>query len=310
MTPDDILSRDLGFVDVPPLEDLLDFIVPYDESGLSPLGPIDLLSLELAGLSEEELRPLRALSGPGGVKNQETLRELFSELQEVRVLMRDETTRSDQTTWNKLSTVLDRYSSSLLVFGRDRDHYGADLASRAVRPTAFYNKAWKTEHFDGDTWRKIEESLTRLSYGMYNMYTGNVVTGDEHNEAAGITLEKILRGNDVAPLLRCWSDDDDDALRVHVVGNDDGPALVPDRFAETGSTNSLKEMFPFFHYWSEKAEKFVNGEKTVNITMNIQKFFEDINVTMEEVTDTAELERNFVSLLNRSLEIALGSADF
>lgn len=309
MTPDEILSSDVGFADVAPLEDLLDFIPSYDESGLSPLGPIDLLSLEVAGLSDEDLRALRVLSGNSGEKVQDLLRESFSELQEVRHLMHDETTRSEQTTWNKLSTLLDRYSSSLLLFGRDRDHYGADLASRAVRPTAFYNKAWKTSVYDDATWSQIEESLTRLSYGIYNMYTGNVESGDMNNEAAGITLEKILRGNDVAPLLRTWSDEYDDALRVHVVGNDDGPALVPDRFAETGSTNTLKEMFPFFHYWSEKAEKFVNGEKTVNITMNIQKFFEDINVTMEEVTDTAALEDQFVRMLNRALGIALDAAD-
>lgn len=43
--------------------------------------------------------------------------------------------------------------------------------------------------------------------------------------------------------------------------------------------------------------------------MNIQKFFEDINVTMEEVTDTAALEDQFVRMLNRALGIALDAAD-
>lgn len=295
-----------------PLERLFDFIVPYDEHGLRPLGEIDLLGLELYGeLSEEELRPLRVLGGSEGEKVQERLRESFRDLQKVRELIKDERSRTSSITWKQLDSVLQRYSSTLLSFGRDRDHYGADLMSKAVHSTAFYDKSWKLSKLDSESWTQIEESLSRLSTSIWQAYNGNLSSADENAEHGGLILEKLLRGNELPPIHRSFIDDEDDAIRVHISGSDeDRPAIVPDAFAETGSTNALKEMFPFFRYWSEKAERFVNAEKTVNIELSIGKFFEDLNVTMTDKSDTAELERRFVEMLNRSLEIALGSADF
>ena len=149
-----------------------------------------------------------------------------------------------------------------------------------------------------------------MSTSIWQAYNGNLSSADENAEYGGLILEKLLRGNELSPIRRSFVDDEDDAIRVHISGSDeDFPSIVPDAFAETGSTNALKEMFPFFRYWSEKAERFVNAEKTVTIELSIGKFFEDLNVTMTDKSDTAELERRFVEMLNRSLEIALGSAD-
>lgn len=50
------------------------------------------------------------------------------------------------------------------------------------------------------------------------------------------------------------------------------------------------------------------GSRTNNITVNISKFFDNINVQMNDRTDTAELRRIILESLNRSLEIALSAA--
>ena len=50
------------------------------------------------------------------------------------------------------------------------------------------------------------------------------------------------------------------------------------------------------------------GSRTNNITVNISKFFDNINVEMNDRTDTAELRRIILESLNRSLEIALSAA--
>ncbi|MBO5428063.1 MAG: tape measure protein [Prevotella sp.] len=46
------------------------------------------------------------------------------------------------------------------------------------------------------------------------------------------------------------------------------------------------------------------GTRNTSITMNISKFFDNINVTMADKTDTAELERIVLSSMNRALAIA------
>lgn len=46
------------------------------------------------------------------------------------------------------------------------------------------------------------------------------------------------------------------------------------------------------------------GTRNTSITMNISKFFDSINVTMADKTDTAELERIVLQTMNRALAIA------
>lgn len=46
------------------------------------------------------------------------------------------------------------------------------------------------------------------------------------------------------------------------------------------------------------------GRRNTSITMNISKFFDSINVYMNDRTDTAELERTIVRTMNRALAIA------
>ena len=46
------------------------------------------------------------------------------------------------------------------------------------------------------------------------------------------------------------------------------------------------------------------GTRNTSITMNISKFFDNINVTMTDRTDTAELERTVLQCMNRALAIA------
>lgn len=49
------------------------------------------------------------------------------------------------------------------------------------------------------------------------------------------------------------------------------------------------------------------GTRNTSITMNISKFFDNINVTMMDRTDTAELERIVLQSMNRALAIATSS---
>ena len=46
------------------------------------------------------------------------------------------------------------------------------------------------------------------------------------------------------------------------------------------------------------------GTRNTSINMNISKFFDCINVYMNDKTDTAELERVILQSINRSLAIA------
>lgn len=46
------------------------------------------------------------------------------------------------------------------------------------------------------------------------------------------------------------------------------------------------------------------GRRNTSITMNISKFFDSINVYMNDRTDTAELEQTIVRTMNRALAIA------
>lgn len=50
------------------------------------------------------------------------------------------------------------------------------------------------------------------------------------------------------------------------------------------------------------------GTRNTQITVNIQRFFDDVNVTMMDRTDTAELSRRILECLNRSVEIAMSAA--
>lgn len=51
-------------------------------------------------------------------------------------------------------------------------------------------------------------------------------------------------------------------------------------------------------------ELATGGTRNTSITMNIGKFFDNINVAMNDKTDTAELERVVLQSINRSLAIA------
>ena len=46
------------------------------------------------------------------------------------------------------------------------------------------------------------------------------------------------------------------------------------------------------------------GQRNTSITMNIGKFFDTLQVTMMDMTDTADLETIVVQSLNRALAIA------
>ena len=56
------------------------------------------------------------------------------------------------------------------------------------------------------------------------------------------------------------------------------------------------------------SEVATGGQRNTSITMNIGKFFDNINVYMADATDTNELERTVVEALNRALAVAT-SAD-
>lgn len=56
------------------------------------------------------------------------------------------------------------------------------------------------------------------------------------------------------------------------------------------------------------SEVATGGQRNTSITMNIGKFFDSINVYMADATDTNELERTVVEVLNRALAVAT-SAD-
>lgn len=51
-------------------------------------------------------------------------------------------------------------------------------------------------------------------------------------------------------------------------------------------------------------EMATGGRRSTNITMHIAKFFDNIQVTMADAADTAELERTIIRCLNRALAIA------
>ena len=50
------------------------------------------------------------------------------------------------------------------------------------------------------------------------------------------------------------------------------------------------------------------GTRTASVTVNIQKFFDTMNVTMAAATDTAALERIVLECMNRSIETAMSAA--
>lgn len=291
------------------LLELLSFIPSFDPIELHALGDVDFVGLELAEIMDaDELDVLRRLKDvESGDYIYSELSKCFEDLKEVKHLMTNAETRSRDETWTKLDSVLQRYSSTMLRYGKDVYHYGSDLALQAVHPTAYYHKAWKLEDLTDDHWEEILRSLDDLQLGIYDASVGNMQGELDNSERAGITLERILRGNTVEPLQRKFNDPDEKWQRERI--DPDAPALVPSPFAETGSTSTLKQMFPFFHYWSEKAEEFVNSEKCVNITMNVAKFFEDLNVTMHVKDDTGELEETIVKVLTRALSIAQSAAE-
>lgn len=291
------------------LLELLSFIPAFDPIELHALGDVDFVGLELAEIMDaDELDVLRRLKDvESGDYIYSELSKCFEDLKEVKHLMTNAETRSRDETWTKLDSVLQRYSSTMLRYGKDVYHYGSDLALQAVHPTAYYHKAWKLEDLTDDHWEEILRSLDDLQLGIYDASVGNMQGELDNSERAGITLERILRGNTVEPLQRKFNDPDEKWQRERI--DPDAPALVPSPFAETGSTSTLKQMFPFFHYWSEKAEEFVNSEKCVNITMNVAKFFEDLNVTMHDKDDTGELEETIVKVLTRALSIAQSAAE-
>ena len=291
------------------LLELLSFIPSFDPIELHALGDVDFVGLELAEIMDaDELDVLRRLKdGESGDYIYSELSKCFEDLKEVKHLMTNAETRSRDETWTKLDSVLQRYSSTMLRYGKDVYHYGSNLALQAVHPTAYYHKSWKLEDLADDHWEEILRSLDDLQLGIYDASVGNMQGELDNSERAGITLERILRGNTVEPLQRKFNDPDEKWQRERI--DPDAPALVPSPFAETGSTSTLKQMFPFFHYWSEKAEEFVNSEKCVNITMNVAKFFEDLNVTMHDKDDTGELEDTIVKVLTRALSIAQSAAE-
>lgn len=50
------------------------------------------------------------------------------------------------------------------------------------------------------------------------------------------------------------------------------------------------------------------GSRSTNVTVNIQKFFDSINVTMMDRADSGELQRIILECMNRAMEVALTTA--
>lgn len=50
------------------------------------------------------------------------------------------------------------------------------------------------------------------------------------------------------------------------------------------------------------------GNRSTNVTVNIQKFFDSINVTMMDRADSGELQRIILECINRAMEVALTTA--
>ena len=58
-----------------------------------------------------------------------------------------------------------------------------------------------------------------------------------------------------------------------------------------------------------KAEEITTGgTRNTQVTVNIAKFFDYMNVTMTDRTDTGELRRIVLECMNRSLETAMSAA--
>lgn len=55
-------------------------------------------------------------------------------------------------------------------------------------------------------------------------------------------------------------------------------------------------------------EVITGGTRNTQITLNITKFFDSMNVSMADRTDTAELQRIILEVMNRALEIATSAA--
>lgn len=78
---------------------------------------------------------------------------------------------------------------------------------------------------------------------------------------------------------------------------------VVDKSGFTNASSSMPE--------SEKGksnEVITGGTRNTSITLNISKFFDSLNVSMADRTDTAELQRIILEVMNRSLEIATSAA--
>lgn len=285
------------------------FIPSYDGKDLKPLGSADINSMEIRGdVDAEEARIFRYLLSDRGKETFSSLRSEFKDLLDVKTRLSDKSLRLSPDTWTKLGSVLQRFSSTLLSFGRDRYHYGADLALRSEHSTSYYQKTSKLSSLTDVDWKSILSGVDDLLSSIHHASIGALETSDYEAETLGIILDKLLRGNDTSrirrsPLYACLDSSEDILNPPH-----SEPSSYPlDTLSplETGPSSSLKNLFPFFKYWKEKAESFVNSEKEINITMNISKFFEDMNVTMHDKTDTSELEDIVLSCMNRALGIAL-----
>lgn len=289
---------------------LLTFIPSYDSEKLHPLGSSNLIELYFADiLNDDEMSVLELLQSSDGDKIFKELSESFNELREVKRAMSDVELRTDDATWDKLDKVLHRYASTLQRYGKDIYHYGADLALRAVHPTAYYNKSWTLANLEERDWKALTDSLEELSLSIYGASVGNMEMSSSRSERAGIVLERLLRGNEISPLEWKWKDEEEKPREAQASLSEAGGGLIPNVFEPTGSRGTLQQMLPFFRYWSEKADAFVNSEKRVEITMHIAKFFEDMNVTMHDKSDTGELEDIIVRTLNRALGIAVSMSD-
>lgn len=78
-----------------------------------------------------------------------------------------------------------------------------------------------------------------------------------------------------------------------------GGAMSTDGGGKTGSSDSSKN----------KANQITTGgTRNTQITINISKFFDYLNVTMMDKTDTTELQRVILETMNRSIETATSAA--
>lgn len=90
---------------------------------------------------------------------------------------------------------------------------------------------------------------------------------------------------------------------------DSNPLSVPKAAAGTsGQQKAAAQEVPTDNRGKGSEQAVTGGTRNTQITMHIGKFFDSLNVTMADRTDTREIQRIILESINRSLEIASSAA--